>query len=274
MFDVPFSFSLANATLATQRIQFELQFNSLQNSLISRFNDEVQDITETPRSLQREIDTLAARSERLVNSLEPVQNFRQGIINTQGALATVFDEITTLFNTFNQDATVSAEEVAAFEAQREVVADKIESLYVFSHPDINNTGTIQRLKDDVSDIRALTLTVGNLTPDNDATTEALSSLQSETSTAITVMGNLNSTALDFEQRIQSDFLQTDSQILCITSEETDRREVEVANAEAELGNLLRVISISFEVGSGLAQTITNNLRPATPPAGSIVNIFS
>lgn len=269
----PFAFTLADTALRTQRIQFELQFNQLQNTLIGRFNDEVGEISQTSSAVQRRIDSLVKRQDTLVGALPSLQEFRQGNQNTGGTLELLFDEITSLFSTFNSDANVDAAEVAAFEEQRDKVATRIENLYVFSHPDINNANVIANLKDDVAAIRGLTLSVGTLAS-NSAVSDTLSALQTEVSVAITVTQNTVSTTLDLEQKIQSEFANTDIDLLALTSEEQSRREDAISSAEVDLGNLLRAISISFEINSSLGDAIANRLKPFTAPPGSAVNIIS
>lgn len=269
----PFAYTLADTALRTQRIQFELQFNLLQNNLIGRFNNEVDEISQTPSSVQRKIDGLVKRQESLIGALPSLQEFRQGNLNTGGTLELIFDEITTLFSTFNGDANVDAAEVEAFNAQRDKVANQIENLFVFSHPDLNNANVIANLKDDVAAIRGLTLSVGTL-DSNSAVSDSLTALQSEVSVAITVTANTIATTLDLEQKIQGDFANTDVDLLALTSEEQARREDAISSAETDLGNLLRAISISFEINSGLGEALTNRLKPFTPPPGSALNIIS
>lgn len=269
----PFAYTLANTALRNQRSGFELQFNLLQNALIGRHNEKIGDISTTSSTLERRISDLSERQQVLLDSLPALQDFRQGNLNNAGALESIFDEVSTLFQTFNADANVDADEVAAFQAQRDIVADKIERLYVFSHPDINDAQVIKRLKEDVASIRALEVTEGALT-DNAAVSDALTALQTEISVAITVSQQTASTTLGVEQQIQSKFANVEAELIELTSEEKARREDEIASAEADLGNLLRAISISFEISSGLSDALANSLKPMTPPPGSAVNIIS
>ncbi|MEO9962506.1 MAG: hypothetical protein ABJ388_10295 [Alphaproteobacteria bacterium] len=269
----PFSYTLASTTLNAQKVQFELQFNLLQNSLINRHNEKIEKISTTPQSVENKIEDLSKRQRKLVDAVPALADFRQGNLNNKGALEKVFDEISTLFQTFNQDANVDADEVAAFEAQRDVVAQKIENLYVFTHNDINDGKVIQRLKQDVEAIRSLTLSVGTLTS-NSAVSDSLTALQSEVGVAITVTQNTASTALDLQQSIESKFATIDADLIELTSDEKVRREQEINDAETVLGNLLRAISLSFEINSGLSQALANRLKPFTPPPGSAVNIIS
>ncbi len=273
MATVPFAYTFADTALRNQRSAFELQFNLLQNSLIRQHNDKITEISTTSSTLQRKIDDLTARQKSLIDSLPALQEYRQGNLNNAGALETIFDEVTTLFETFNGDATVDADEVAAFQEQRDYVVERMERLYVFAHPDINDAQVIKRLKDDIDEIRALELTPGALT-DNSTVTDRLGALQTEVSVAITVSQSTASTSLDLEQQIQAKFADTEADLYKLTTEEQARREDEIATAETNLGNLLRAISISFEISAGLSEALTSRLKPMTPPAGSAVNIIS
>ncbi|MAN80532.1 MAG: hypothetical protein CMF64_09085 [Magnetovibrio sp.] len=259
--------------MAGQRVAFELQFSMLQNALINNHNKKIEKIADTPRSTEIEIEQLQKRAEKLIGSVPAIETFRQGNLNNMGALEAIFEEITTLFQTFNQDATVDADEVAAFEAQRDRVVEKIENLYLVSHPDLSDADVIKNLKADVDAVRSLELVVGDLT-DNQEVADALSNLQTEVSIAITVTQNTVSTALDLEQKIQAEFADVESDLFELTSEEQARRETEISNLETDLGNLLRAISISFEINAGLSDALTNRLKPQVPPPGSAVNIIS
>lgn len=271
----PFAFTFANTTLASQRAQFELQFNLLQNSLIKRYNANVEKINQTPPEVQRKIDDLSAREKRITAALPALSDFRQGNENNKGALEKIFDGITSLFSTFNTDSTVDSSEVAAFEKQRDIVASKIENLYVFSHPDINDAKVIQRLKENVDTLRGLQVTAGNLTDaGNKAVADSLTSLQSQVSVGITVTENTVSTTLNLEQNLQAQFANADADLVAATGDEKARREKAVTEAENKLGTVLRAISISFEANAGLGSALTQKLKPTLPPPGSAVNIIS
>jgi chromosome segregation ATPase len=269
----PFAFTLANSALNVQKVQFELQFNRLQNSLITRHNEKIEKLSTTPASTRHRIEDLSKRQRKLVDALPALTDFRQGALNNKGALEKVFDEITVLFQTFNQDATVDAAEVSAFEAQRDALADRIENLWVFTHNDIKDGNVVQYLKEDVATIRGLQITAGPLTA-NSGVSDTLTALQSEVNVAINVTQNTASTALDMVQNIESKFANLDSQLLELTSEEQTRRQSEIEEAEVNLGNLLRRISLSFEINSSLSQALSSRLKPFTPPPGSAVNIIS
>ncbi len=270
-----FASQFAQRSLANQRAGFELQFNLLQNRLINRFNEQVDEINQPPLNTQREIDELQARSQDIVASVPVIQEYRTGNRNNEGQLEILFEEVSTLFSTFNTDATVDAAEVTAFQAQRDAVVQRLENIFIFSHPEINDTNVIQRLKENIDDLRGLEVTAGNLTDaGNVAVSDALTRFQTEVSVAITVTQNTINTTLDLEQRIEAQFTEVEAQLIELTTEEQARRNTEIENLQADLGNLLRAVSISFELNAAFAETLQARLVDPLPPRGSVMNLFS
>jgi hypothetical protein len=268
-----FAATFAQRSLASQRVGFELQFNQLQNTLITRFNNQVDEISETPLSVQRKIGTLQKESKELVGSLPLLQEYGTGNKNNKGQLEALFDEVTALFNTFNQDSTVDAAEVAAFQEQREVVVNRLNNVFIFSHPDINDAQTIPRLKESLDTLRGLEVTVGTLT-DNQAVADTLSQFQTEVSIGITVTQNTISTALDLEQRIEAKFSAADSELIELTTNEQVRRDAEIERLRVDLGYLLQAISISFEMNAAFAESLQSRLTDPRPQPGSVLNLFT
>tara|TARA_R110000782_G_scaffold81423_11_gene160843 strand:+ start:1425 stop:2270 length:846 start_codon:yes stop_codon:yes gene_type:complete len=270
-----FAAAFAQRSLASQRVGFELRFNQLQNTLIGRFNEQVEKADDTPLNTQRKINTLQKKAQDLVSALPLLQEYRQGNTNNQGQLEALFEEVSGLFSTFNQDATVDADEVAAFNAQRDVVINRLNNIFVFSHPDINDANTIQRLKDNLDTLRGLEVVAGPLSDSqNQAVSDTLTRFQTETSIGITVTQNTISTTLDLEQRIEAKFSSVDAELLELTTEEQARRSKEIENMQIDLGNQLRAISISFEMNAAFAESLQARLTKALPQPGSVLNLFS
>ncbi|MEQ9555717.1 MAG: hypothetical protein RIG67_08100 [Rhodospirillales bacterium] len=268
-----FAATFAQRSLAGQRIGFELRFNQLQNTLINRFNKQVDEINETPLGTQRKISSLQKKSKELVAALPVLQEYRGGNTNNKGQLEALFEEVSALFSTFNQDATVDADEVAAFEAQRDVVINRLNNIYIFSHPDINDTNTIQRLKENLDTLRGLEVTAGPLSG-NQAVSDTLTKFQTEVSIGITVTQNTISTTLDMEQRIEAKFSATDADLIGLTTEEQARRDSEIEGLRVNLGYLLQAISISFEMNAAFAESLQTRLTDPRPQPGSVLNLFT
>ncbi len=270
-----FGTTFANLANASARVQFELQFNQIQNTLIRRFNDQVDDI-EADSGALREIERLQKESVKLVDSLPVIEAYRQGNSNNAGALDAIIDEFTTLEKTINQDANVTAEEVTAFETQRDIVATKLDNLYIFVHPDINDGNIILKLKEDIDTLRALTPVVGALDDSgtNSNVTSTVATLKSKTETALASTQLTVATALDLEQKIQADFSSRQAELLDLTAVEQARRNEEIEDLRVETANLLRIISLSFEANANFADYVTGGLSAKKPAPGSILNLFT
>lgn len=268
-----FAYTLAKTQLAGQQVQFNLQFNLLQNSLIKQYNAKVEKINATPSSVQRHVDALSKEDKNLVSTLSALTDFHDGNSKNNGTLGSIYDEITQLFATYDQNNTVDSSEVAAFDKKRDDIANRINNLYVYSYNGINDGNVIQYLKQQVDKLKSLELTTGTL-DSNSAVTDSLTTLQDQVNTAITVTNNTASLALQQEQTVQAKFASNDAEIQALTTQEQARRQTEITDAKASLSNLLQALSVSFDTNSGLASALSDRLGPVTPAAGSPVNIIA
>jgi len=273
MADSIFGATFADIGKANARVQFELQFNQLQNTLIRRFNAKVDEVNARVSSKSREIESLQKQSVKLVDSLPIIQAYRTGNSNNAGALDALLDDVRDLETTINTDNDVTAEEIDAFNAQREIVATKLSNLFIFVHPDIVDGDVIVNLKKQITDLNALSPVVGTL-DDNSDVTSFLSNLKTRVETALSTTQNTISVALDLEQKIQADFATRQTRILELTKVEKAKRDAELQNLQVDLANFLRAISISFEVNKDFADMVSSRLAEQPPPPGSILNLFS
>lgn len=274
MADSVFASDFARAAQAGTRSAFEIQFNNLQNTLIRRFNEQVDDISTEKSSSSHRIKALQEDSRELVAALPLLEEYREGNRNNFGQLEALQEELTALRATISDDNNVTAQEVADFEAKREDVVTRLNNIYIFVHEDFNDGQVIQKLKESITELEALTPVVGTLDGDNVGVTDFLTELDNKVANAITTTSNTISSVLFLEQKLQSEFAIKDSELLELTFEEQERRKQRIDDLKVDLGNTLRVISLSFEVNASFASSLTDRLREQTPPAGSILNIFS
>lgn len=268
------SATLASISQATARSGFELQFSNLQNSLIRRFNDQVDKINDEASSSRREIDSLQAESARLVDTLPVIEQYRIGNQNNFGQLEKVQEDLTTLRAILTEDNTLTADEVTAFEAKRDEIAERVNNIFVFFSPDIVDGQPIQTLKEELDAFKALTPVAGSVDVDNAGLLDSVDSFITKTSTATTVTSNNIETALDLEIKVQTDFSNIDAELLELTFEEQERRNNEIESLRIDLGNTLRAISLSFEFSSDLSNQLNSSLREQTPAPGSVLNFFT
>jgi chromosome segregation ATPase len=274
MADSVLASDLARAGQAGVRTNFEIQFNNLQNTLIGRFNDQVDEINNSKTSSSHRISALQDTSKKLVAALPLLEEYREGNRNNYGQLEALQEELTALRATISDDDNVTAQEVADFQSKRDEAATRLKNIYIFVHDDFNDGEVVQKLKQSLSELEALTPVVGTLSGDNAGVTDFLTELDNKVANAISTTSNTISSVLFLETSLQSEFAIADSELLELTFEEQEKRNSRIEDLKVDLGNTLRVISLSFEVNSSFASALTDRLQQASPPAGSILNIFS
>ena len=77
----------------------------------------------------------------------------------------------------------------------------------------------------------------------------------------------------FAVRIQKKSYEHEANLMQYTSVELAKKSNEIVQLKIRYGNLLKAISISFEVGSGLGDALANSINPQNAK-GSILNLFS
>ncbi len=274
MADSVLASDLARAGQAGVRSNFEVQFNNLQNTLIGRFNEQVDDINNEKSSSSHRIKALQETSKKLVASLPLLEEYREGNRNNYGQLEALQEELSALRATISNDDNVTADEITAFEAARDTAAHRLNNIYLFVHDDFNDGQVIQKLKQSLGELQALTPVVGTLSGDNSGITDTLTELDNKVANAISTTSNTITSVLFLETSVQREFATADSELLELTFEEQEKRSTRIEDLKVDLGNTLRVISLSFEINSSFATALTDRLKAYTPPAGSILNIFS
>lgn len=270
MADDSIAVALAQAANAAARPTFELQFNQIQNTLIRRLNDEIDDVNQAGSSDQRRLDDINRQIGRLSETRPVLQEFRIATVNNQGNLEALGDEINAAITATGDDATVTADEITAFNAARDAIVSRIDRLYNLTNPDIVDGRIVQKLKEDRDSVAALELSDAT----RDAVRTSLASLQTEASVALTVVANTVQTTIDLELDTQGQVAQLQSEAVRLTEIDAVRRQTEIENLQARYANLLQAISISFETSATFAESLTETLSQPGPPAGSVVNILT
>lgn len=267
------SATLAAISQASAKTAFEVQFNNLQNTLIKRYNNEVDKINDSSTTTHR-VESLENEEKQLLAALPILEQYRIGNENNNSQFEVILEDLNTLRSQITNDNNVTADEVTAFTTLRDKIADRVNNLYLYVHPDINDGNATQRFKESLDDFKALTPVVGTLDGDNAGLTDSLDTFINSATVASTVTQNTITTALDLEFKIQSDFSVVDAELLQLTYEESTRRATEIDNLKVDLGNTLRAISLSFEINSQLATQLNQGLSEPVPPAGSVLNFFT
>lgn len=271
MADFSVGATLAALAVARARPSFELVFNQMQNTIIRRLNGEIDKVNNSGTAKENRLERLQRDALKLVDSLPILQEYRFGNLNNSGQLEALYDETTTLISSLGSDD-VDASEVAAFNAQRDIVVERLRNIYLFVHPNVVNGNVIEGLKDQIETLEGLTPVVGTQA-DNQALIDTVNSFQTQVSTGQTTTIITISTTLDLEQKIQAELATSQTEILELGTLEAERKELKIRNLQAEFANLLQVISLSFETNSVLTAAIANSLQPVRPAPGSVLNLF-
>ena len=266
--------SLASIAQATSRVGFEVQFNNLQNTLMKRFNNQVDVITSRNPSSVHKVVKLQKESSELVQSLPILEAYREANRNNYGQLEALQEELTDLRATISDDNNVTASEITNFTTKRDSVAQRLNNLYILVHPNFNDGQVILKLKESLAELESLTPIVGTLGGNNADISAFLTEIDNKVATSILTTSNTISSVLFMETNVQSRFTNLDTELLELTYEEQELRNSEIDSLKVDLGNTLRAISLSFEISGDLATAINNSLIKQKPPLGSVLNFFT
>lgn len=267
----PLSATLANLAANAAGPSFELQFNQLQNTIIRRVNNEIARINASGASDRHRVEKLQRDGLKLTDALPLIEAYRQGNANNLGQLQVLLEETEALASSLGDDD-VDQSEVDAFNAQRAVVVERLNNLFIFIHPDIADGKAIQFLKQEIDTLNALNPVVGTQA-DNQAVIDGVETFQDKVITAVTVTENTIDVALRLELRIQRKQAEILTEFEELTTVEQARKAQEIENIKADFANLLTAISLSFEVNKDLPAALNKFLVPFTPQPGSILNLF-
>ena len=271
-----FAHGFANTATISSRPRFELAFNALQNTLIDRLNDKVEEVT-ADDGLVNNIDPF------LVSSQKRLQRFQADLdhfifdnsrnINAAGGLAQRLDSLQTALNNNNTDD---------FNA----ILGKINQAIGLTH--VSNGTTVGIYIDDgITKMRREGFVS---TTDGDGTTVAATArsdfaddaaAQAAIDAAELQIANIASVLLlkaegaenireNTAKNIRATILQIEAARI---AEQADKAN-EVAKIREEYGQLLNALSLAFESSQVFADQLGQKLfDPDAVPAGSIVNIL-
>ncbi len=274
MADVSIGATLASISQSSQAPSFEFTFNKMQNTIIRRLNEEVEAVQERGAVNRHRVTDLQRKGRQLIDQLPIIQDYRVGNLLNVGQFQALTIEVEAAISALGADDTVTAAEVTAFETARDALVERIDRTYIYVHPDIVDGKVVQDLKDDLDTFKAFTAVTGTLSGDNAALVSDLNTLLNRSATALSTTQNTVTTALDFEQNINTKLAGIEADITELTTLDIARKEAEIDDLRVDAANLLSAISLSFEVNNQFAQDLTDRLKPIAPPAGSILNIFT
>ncbi len=264
--------TLAELGGAFAKPAFELRFNQLQNTITRRLNDEIQKVNDTLGD-RATIESLRREGVKLAEGLPVIEQYVVHVKNSFSQLTDLYGDAQALFDSLGDDDTVTADEVAAFNAQRDVVVEKLNNLWLFAHPDIENGDVVINLKSQLEAIEGLTAVAGTKA-DNQATLDAVVAFRDDVGVGQDVTTTTLGTAFQLRETITADMSEVQAELLEITQVEQSRKIQELEELKERYATILSAISLSFEVNSEFAANVANSLKPVLPEPGSVLNLFT
>ena len=270
---IPLAATLAQVGKDSAGPNFELRFSQLQNTIIRRVNAEIKRVNDSGSVNKHKINKLQKDGLKLADSVPVLAAYRSGNENNLGQLQQLIADTETLSSSLGDDDDVDQSEVDAFNAQLAIVLDRLDKIYIYIHPDINDARAIQFLKQQVDTLSALAPVVGTKA-DNQAVTDAVTAFQNKTQSALDTTQNTVQLTLNLEENIQSRQADILARFEDLTTADKARKTAEITNIKTDYANLLTAISITFETNKNFTAELNKFLTPFTPEPGSILNLFS
>lgn len=269
---------------ASERPNFELRFNLLQNTVIRRINDGIRRIN-AEHDNSREVDALRKKTKNLIDSIPFYETYRFGVESNRLKLVNLSTVITSAISKFSEvddDTNLTAAEASDLATLQAQVVAGIRNLFIVKHPDVKDGDVIEGIKKLTDGLEALTPVAGVVDPegtttptnDNRELLDTLTKLLNKVNVAETVSEDTkflaNKMILNFNKKI----LETESKLLDITALEAFKVADEIDALKDKYRALLLVISVSFEASSSLTDLLVDSIGPPRrPPPGSVMNLF-
>ena len=271
-----FAHGFASTATISSRPRFELAFNALQNTLIDRLNDKVEEVT-ADDGLVNNIDPF------LVSSQKRLQRFQADLdhfifdnsrnINAAGGLAQRLDSLQTALNSNNTD-------------EFNAILGKINQ--AIGHTHVSNGTTVGIYIDDgITKLRReglVSITDGDGTTvaatarsdfaDDAAAQAAIDAAELQIANTASVLLLKAEGAENIRENTAKNIRATILQIEAARVAEQADKANEVAKIREEYGQLLNALSLAFESSQAFADQLGQKLfDPNAVPAGSVVNIL-
>lgn len=277
-----FAGQFAQISQAANKAEFEVRFGQIQNGLLRQQSAEIESVREN--GIEREIATLQSKRDDLVDREQELRGLQSDletnasrfqVIQAQAAEALAGADV-------DGNGTLTADEATALNAATKEIFDEIFKLklaHTFPNFTDGNLGNFMR--QEARAIENLTAVAGTVddagtdpaTNDNRAILDALSTISSRATTyaetSTTLFQGLTQLIID----VSTKSLELDFELSDLTSAGIEEQLGQIEDIENRYGNLIRSISLAFEVQSGIADALVAGTQ-FEPPRGSILNIFS
>ncbi len=265
---------LADSSVQNQRLGFQIQFSALQKTVVQRINSEIEDVIASADLKKR--DRLLHDYEKISKGLPSLDQYLVANKNLLSQISSLTDETNALLETLGGDDNLTQDEVDAFQAKKSEVVQKLNNLYVLTHPDFVDTKEIARLKQNHIDaLENLSPQVGTLSGDNAGLTDSIYSFLTDLSSANTTTQTVISTISNLKGNIEVKALSIQADIVDFDEVTMIKQQEEVDAIKEKYANILKAISLSFEGNAAFVESFHKQMSGMNrPEPGSVMNLFS
>lgn len=267
---------------ATNKAEFEVRFGQIQNGLLRQQNAEVEKVREN--GIEREIATLQSKRDDLVDRETELRGLKSDLETNASRFQVLQAKATEAIAAADADgnSTLSDEEATALNAAAKEIFDEIFKLKLaHTFPDFTDGNLGNFMRQEARTLEGLTAVSGTIdaagttpaTNDNRSILDTLGTIASRSETyaetTTTLFQGLTQLIID----VSAKTLDLEFELSDLTSQGIEDQLGQIEDIENRYGNLIRSISLAFEVQSGLADALVAGTQ-FEPPRGSILNIFS
>lgn len=277
-----FAGQFSQISQAANKAEFEVRFGQIQNGLLRQQNAEVEKVREN--GIEREIAALQSKRDDLLDREEELRGLKSDLQTNASRFQVIQLKANEAIAAADADGngTLSDEEATALNAAAKEIFDeiyKIKLAHTFPNFTDGNLGNFMRQEALTLDgLTAVSGTIdaegsGSPTNDNRNLLDTLSTISTRSKTyaetTTTLFQGLTQLIID----VSAKTLDLEFQLSDMTSQGIEDQLGQIEDIENRYGNLIRSISLAFEVQSGLADALVAGTQ-FEPPRGSILNIFS
>ena len=266
------------------KVSFDIAFDSIERGLLKQMNGKINDVNKD--SVTRDVERLEKKRNGLVeksNRLRDLQfdmetnSYRFLKIRDIGNTALGYADL----NGDNEiDGSLDADQVSAINAQVDILAKEISNLkFTYKTPEFTDGNLANKMRQQLVDLQQYTLTAGTVDAEGAASTndnrnfltkldQLVGQASTYTESSTLLVGSLNQLIIDTDSRAYD----VEADVASLTAGELVRRESDIEDLEIRYGNLIRSISLLFEVNSSLADMLVTG-TDYKPDKGSILNIL-
>jgi hypothetical protein len=264
---------LASLSAQTTRVAFEVQFNQMQNTVIRRLNDEIEKANAILPSEERRIEGLEKEKAKLAEALPVLQQYRDGVHNSQALLSRLRAQIAELIEALGPDDQVEPGEVELYLEKKQEVKTLFDRIFAFAHEDVSDGEVVRRVKAEGRKLLDEKEPVVGTKEDNQELLDSLSTLAEHLDVAADVNYNNLVLANQLEQDTMAELAGIDADVTEVNVTQQAVKLKKVEELKARYAAFLQAISASFEVNQGIASSLTEAMAPSTAK-GTIVDLFS